>query len=59
MAFWYSDNAFMAAHWVEIVWADYAIKILISLIFFIPLYGILLNALLRLMTVRGKAARAQ
>lgn len=56
VAFWYSDNAFMAAHWVEIAWVDYAIKILISLIFFIPLYGILLNALLRLMTVRVKKA---
>lgn len=46
VAFWYSDHAFMAEHWVEIAWVDYATKILISLIIFIPLYGALLKALL-------------
>ena len=47
IAFWYSSNAFMAEHWVEIAVVDYAIKILISLLLFIPLYGLLLNVLLR------------
>ncbi len=49
VAFWYSSNAFMAANWVEIAVVDYIIKILISLLLFIPLYGLLLNILLRFM----------
>lgn len=49
VAFWYSSNAFMAANWVEIAIVDYIIKILISLLLFIPLYGLLLSALLRFM----------
>ena len=49
VAFWYSSNAFMAANWVEIAVVDYIIKILISLLLFIPLYGLLLSALLRFM----------
>ena len=47
IAFWASSNTFMAEHWVEIAIVDYAIKILISLLLFIPLYGLLLNVLLR------------
>ncbi len=39
----------MAEHWVEIAAVDYVIKILISLLLFIPLYGLLLNVLLRFM----------
>ena len=49
IAFWYSSNDFMAANWVEIGVVDYFIKILISLLLFIPLYGLLLNVLLRFM----------
>lgn len=56
VAFWYSSNPFMAEHWVEIAWVDYVIKILISLTFFIPLYGALLNALLRWAKARDKEA---
>ncbi|HKM27772.1 MAG TPA: 7-cyano-7-deazaguanine/7-aminomethyl-7-deazaguanine transporter [Thiopseudomonas sp.] len=47
IAFWASSNAFMAEHWVEIAIVDYVIKILISLLLFIPLYGVLLNVLMR------------
>ena len=56
IAFWGSSNAFMAEHWVEIAVVDYVIKILISLLLFIPLYGLLLNLLLRFMgaTVEAK-----
>ena len=52
IAFWLSSNPFMAEHWVEIAWVDYVIKILISLIVFIPLYGMLLKAFLGL--VKGR-----
>lgn len=47
IAFWHSSNPFMAEHWVEIAVVDYIIKILISLLIFVPLYGILLNALMK------------
>lgn len=56
IAFWHSSNTFMAEHWVEIAVVDYVIKILISLLLFIPLYGLLLNVLLRFM---GAAAAAK
>lgn len=56
IAFWHSSNTFMAEHWVEIAVVDYVIKILISLLLFIPLYGLLLNMLLRFM---GSAAAAK
>ena len=49
IAFWHSSNAFMAEHWIEIAVVDYVVKILISLLLFIPLYGLLLNVLLRFM----------
>lgn len=51
IAFWHSDNAFMAANWVEIAWVDYVIKVLISMLFFIPLYGVLLKTLMRALKV--------
>jgi len=49
VAFWHSSNPFMAAHWVEIALVDYAIKLSISLLMFVPLYGIVLNAVLRVL----------
>lgn len=58
VAFWYSSNAFMAEHWVEIAAVDYVVKILISLLLFIPLYGLLLNMLLRFMGVATAAKPA-
>ncbi|MED5525297.1 7-cyano-7-deazaguanine/7-aminomethyl-7-deazaguanine transporter [Gallaecimonas pentaromativorans] len=47
-AFYQSNDPFMAAHWLQIAWMDYGFKLLISLAFFLPLYGVLLNWLLRL-----------
>lgn len=47
IAFWNGPNVFMSAHWVEIAWVDYAIKLSVSLAFFLPLYGVLLGALTR------------
>ncbi|MBV2180743.1 MAG: 7-cyano-7-deazaguanine/7-aminomethyl-7-deazaguanine transporter [Castellaniella sp.] len=49
VAFWHSSNPFMAAHWVEIALVDYAIKLTVSLLLFVPLYGIALNAILRIL----------
>jgi uncharacterized integral membrane protein (TIGR00697 family) len=57
VAFWNSSNAFMAANWVEIATVDYVIKLAISLALFVPLYGMLLNTLMRLLP--GRPATAQ
>lgn len=47
IAFWRSSDPFMAENWVEIALVDYTFKILISTIFFLPVYGMLLSMLLR------------
>lgn len=47
IAFWHSSEPFMAEHWVEIASVDYAIKLAVSLLLFVPLYGMLLNAIAR------------
>ena len=47
IAFWRSPDPFMAAHWGEIARVDYSFKVLISIIFFLPMYGVLLNMLLK------------
>ncbi|MFQ3787370.1 7-cyano-7-deazaguanine/7-aminomethyl-7-deazaguanine transporter [Halomonas sp. A29] len=49
MAFYRSPDPFMAANWVEIATVDYVIKLGISLLFFLPLYGVLLAWLSRRM----------
>jgi len=49
VAFWRSTDAFMAAHWVEIAVVDYAIKLAVSLLLFVPAYGVLLAAIVRAM----------
>ncbi len=46
IAFYASIDAFMAANWVEIAWVDYAFKLLVSIVFFIPAYGVIINRLL-------------
>ncbi|ELY4816786.1 7-cyano-7-deazaguanine/7-aminomethyl-7-deazaguanine transporter [Cronobacter malonaticus] len=47
IAFWRSPDPFMAEHWMEIALVDYTFKVLISLAFFLPMYGVLLNMLLK------------
>lgn len=47
IAFWRSTDAFMAAHWGEIAVVDYVIKLVVSLLFFVPAYGVALAALAR------------
>ena len=47
IAFWRSPDPFMAAHWGEIATVDYCFKVLISIVFFLPMYGVLLNMLLK------------
>ncbi|MFN3580726.1 MAG: 7-cyano-7-deazaguanine/7-aminomethyl-7-deazaguanine transporter [Pseudomonas sp.] len=52
VAFWNSTDPFMAANWVEIATVDYLIKLVISMVLFVPLYGMLLNGIVRLLQPR-------
>jgi len=55
VAFWRSENAFMAEHWVEMAVVDYAVKLLVMLLLMLPLYGALLKWLLYLFGRRQQA----
>ncbi len=50
IAFYQSPDPFMATHWVEIAFVDYGLKVLISLGLFVPMYGVLLNFLVKRLT---------
>ena len=47
IAFYQSTDPFMATHWIEIAMVDYCFKVMICMIFFLPAYGLLLNATLK------------
>lgn len=49
VAFYRGPDPFMAQHWLEIGIVDYVIKLIIGLLLFVPLYGALLNLLLRML----------
>ncbi|QUM82686.1 MULTISPECIES: 7-cyano-7-deazaguanine/7-aminomethyl-7-deazaguanine transporter [unclassified Moritella] len=55
IAFYQSVDPFMAANWVEIATVDYGFKLLISLVIFLPLYGILLTKLAGVITFETNA----
>ncbi|WP_392562780.1 7-cyano-7-deazaguanine/7-aminomethyl-7-deazaguanine transporter [Orbus sturtevantii] len=46
IAFYRSEDVFMSTNWIEIAIIDYCFKLLICGLFFLPLYGVLLNILL-------------
>ena len=50
IAFYKSPDAFMATHWQEIALVDYGFKLIISLVLFIPMYGVLLSFLAKKIT---------
>lgn len=56
IAFWRSTNPFMAANWPEIAWVDYVIKLSVSLLLFVPMYGVALNAIVNAMKRREAVA---
>lgn len=57
IAFYMSSDAFMAQHWMEIALVDYAVKLAIGALFFLPAYGILLSYLTKkLITYQHEAA---
>jgi uncharacterized integral membrane protein (TIGR00697 family) len=45
IAFYQSPDAFMAENWVEIALVDYAFKLIISMLLFLPAYAVLLKYL--------------
>ncbi|WP_019613995.1 7-cyano-7-deazaguanine/7-aminomethyl-7-deazaguanine transporter [Psychromonas ossibalaenae] len=45
LAFYASNDSFMAAHWPEIASVDYGFKLVVSLGLFLPAYGLLLKVL--------------
>ncbi len=56
IAFYASSDPFMAESWVEIAWVDYAFKLLVSLLFYLPAYGVIISKL-NLETKHGTLAR--
>ncbi len=58
MAFIHSSNPFMATHWTEIALVDYGFKLLASILMMLPLYGLLLSYLQRMITVMPVEKRA-
>ena len=59
IAFWRSTDPFMATHWVEIALVDYTFKVLISIVFFLPMYGVLLNMLMKRLADKSDLSAAQ
>ena len=55
IAFWASSDSFMARHWPEIALLDYCFKIVVSMLLFLPAYGVLLNALTEVMTRKERS----
>lgn len=56
IAFFKSSDPFMAANWVEIAVVDYFIKLAVSLVLFVPLYGMLLSTIVRHLPKRAATA---
>jgi uncharacterized PurR-regulated membrane protein YhhQ (DUF165 family) len=49
----------MAQHWMEIALVDYAFKVLISLVFFLPMYGVLLNMCMKRLADKSEISALQ
>lgn len=47
VAFYQSSDPYMAEHWFTIAMVDYAFKLFVSLLLFLPLYGVLLNLIIK------------
>ncbi|EPZ99779.1 7-cyano-7-deazaguanine/7-aminomethyl-7-deazaguanine transporter [Glaesserella parasuis] len=55
VAFYKSSDEYMAEHWFTIGTVDYAFKLFVSLLLFLPLYGILLNFLIKKLNLAVKS----
>ena len=54
-AFYNSKDKFMSENWIEIAFNQTILKILIGLIFFLPIYGFLLNIYLKISINKNKS----
>ena len=54
-AFYKSDNVYMSENWLEIATNQLLIKVIIGLIFFLPLYGLMLNYLKKKIYITKKS----
>lgn len=54
VAFYKSSDEYMAEHWFTIGTVDYAFKLFVSLLLFLPLYGLLLNFLIKKLNLSAK-----
>lgn len=52
VAFYQSSDAFMATNWTEIAAVDYAIKVVVNLLLFIPVYGVVMANLAQRITIK-------
>ena len=59
VAFYQSSDVFMAENWMEIALVDYAWKLAISMAFFLPIYGVVLNTLQKKLLKRTRYQKAQ
>lgn len=59
IAFYMSSDPFMAEHWTEIALVDYSVKLIISLGLFVPMYGVLLNYLMKKLTTVAEITSQQ
>ncbi|WP_038150411.1 7-cyano-7-deazaguanine/7-aminomethyl-7-deazaguanine transporter [Vibrio litoralis] len=59
IAFYMSSDPFMAEHWTEIALVDYSVKLIISLGLFVPMYGVLLNYLMKKLTTVADTSSQQ
>lgn len=59
IAFYNSPDPFMAENWTEIALVDYGFKLIISLGLFVPMYGVLLNYLIRRLTTLSPKLETQ
>lgn len=59
IAFYMSSDPFMSEHWTEIALVDYSVKLIISLGLFVPMYGVLLNYLMKKLTTVADVSSQQ
>lgn len=52
IAFYASPDPFMAANWIEIGTVDYIFKMIMGVLFFLPLYGVVLSKLQKMLAMR-------
>ena len=52
VAFYQTTDAYMAQHWFSLACVDFVVKMLAGLIIFLPVYGAVLNVLLRVLQRR-------